>query len=418
MTFALPEYTLGWTRPRTVREYGLSMIRWWRSLGRSSRRAVVLDGALVAFAVLTAWSVLMSGNATITRHRFALLLVSVGAVLVFLARRRQPLVVAMASFAAWAAASAISPVSTVPMFIGVLVSFALSGYLCPPVQAVVAWLAGAATVGFATATSLPAEAWVGDFSLSLVFCTALWAAGLLVGVQRRRADGAGAALAAERDQRAAAIDAATREEQARIAVDLHDVVSHGLSVVVVQAVAARETTATLGTSPDAIELDRRLTAIESSARDALAEMRRMLGLLQATPDVDPEAVPSLRLVPRLLERARAAGLIVEPIELRVERDLPPGTELAAYRVIQEAVTNVITHAPGSTLRVAATAVGGPLEVVVENTASPRPVGDTRGAGRGLIGMQQRARIGEGAVEAGPTADGGFRVRLTLPAGQR
>lgn len=393
------------------------MIRWWMSIGFRGRRALILDAALIGLAIVTAWSVLVSDEAPIDRHRVALLVVSTAAILIFLGRRGHPLLVSLASFAAWLVTAAISPVSTAPMFVGVLAGFALCGYLCRPAQAAMAWLAGAGTVGFATVTGLPAEQWLGDFLLSMAFCTALWAAGLLVGIQRRRAERVTAELAAERDQRAAAIETATRDEQARIAVDLHDVVSHGLSVVVVQAVAARESLSQLAPSAAAEALGLRLEAIESSARDGLAEMRRMLGLLQVDHGTDLDAVPSLRLVPKLIEHAKAAGLTVDAVQVTVDRDLPPGADLTAYRVVQEAITNAIKHAPGSRLRVSVTAAGShPLDVLVENTASPRQHAPSHatGTGRGLIGMQQRARLNDGTLSTEVTAGGGFRVHMTLP----
>jgi signal transduction histidine kinase len=217
---------------------------------------------------------------------------------------------------------------------------------------------------------------------------------------------------------------AVEEERARIAAELHDVVTHNVSVMVVQAGAGRRI---LDRSPaDAREA---MLAIEASGRTAMTELRHLLGLL--SPSGAPELEepgdqgalcpqPGLDEVPALVDRVRSAGLVVELRVTGTERGLAPGPDLAAYRVVQEALTNVIRHAEGAraTVRIEYRADG--LVVDVANAAGRRgsPAG---GTGRGLIGLRERIAIYGGSLEVGPRPGGGWRVRATIPlepAGER
>jgi signal transduction histidine kinase len=213
---------------------------------------------------------------------------------------------------------------------------------------------------------------------------------------------------------------AVEAERARIASELHDVVTHNVSVMVVQAGAARRV---LDSSPGlATEA---LLAVEASGRTAMTELRYLLGLLApAGPDDhapgEQDAVlvpqPGLGQVGALVDRVRAAGL---PAELITDgaRVLPPGVDLAAYRVVQEALTNVIKHGggAGAVIRL----VYGERELVITVTddgAPARPAGyGARGAGgRGLIGLRERLGLYGGELDAGPRPGGGWRVRAVIP----
>ena len=208
----------------------------------------------------------------------------------------------------------------------------------------------------------------------------------------------------EREVRARA---AAARERSRIARELHDVIAHNVSVMVIQAGAARRIAER---DPDRAEEAARL--IESTGREALAELRRTLGMLRKSDeDIALAAKPSLVRVGTLLLGAQRAGLSAS---LKVEgtpRPLPPGLDLAAYRIVQEALTNAIKHADASVaeVRVRRTAEGVELEVVDDGVG---PAGN--GRGQGLIGMRERASLLGGAVEAGPQPGGGFRVKATLP----
>ncbi len=421
--------TLGWR---------LSILRWTR-LGRPGDSVTsmtpamdrfrgrwdggrVVDLAVVALATLQAWSLLTSTDEPIRDHRVPLLTVATLSVLVLLARRRAPMLVSLVSLTGLASGAALSPVIPAATFLVILASFAVAGLSNPPRVTVAVWLYGCAVIGVAEWSTVPATDRVGDLALTLAFCTAMWAAGVLVSRHMRRAQSALGELAGERADRAEQIRLATERERSRIAVDLHDVVSHGLSVVVLQSVAARSALA-LGSDETRDQVGRRLEVIESTARDGLAEMRRMLGLLDSLDSADPLAdaavtpVPSLGLLPRLLEQAEAAGVSVAAARIELAGPLSAGVELTVYRVIQEAVTNAMRHAPGSSISVAITSDGTALSAVVENTASPDGPSclSAAGSGRGIIGMNQRARVHGGSLRAGPRADGGYRVQLLLPA---
>jgi signal transduction histidine kinase len=200
---------------------------------------------------------------------------------------------------------------------------------------------------------------------------------------------------------------AVEAERARIAGELHDVVTHNVSVMVVQAGAARSV---LASSPD--EAREALLAVEASGRTAMSELRHLLGLL-APPGGD-EAVlvpqPGAGQVPSLVERVRAAGLSVE-LTVTGARDLPPGVDLAAYRVVQEALTNVIKHA--GTARAAVVLEYRPDDLLITVTDDGRPATEA-GGGRGLIGLRERIGLYGGELDAGPRPGGGWRVRARIP----
>jgi signal transduction histidine kinase len=202
-------------------------------------------------------------------------------------------------------------------------------------------------------------------------------------------------------------------EQARISRELHDIVAHSVSIMVVQAGAARRL---LAVSPE--RAGQALQTVEVSGREALTELRQLLGVLS---EREQEAAlapqPGLAQVGALVERLRETGFA---IDLRVQgapRALPPGLELAAYRVIQEALTNALKHAGGAPTRVLVAFEDGRLEIDVRNARGPAPP-DPGGGGRGLAGMRQRVGMYGGELEAGPQPDGGFavHVRLPLPGG--
>ena len=207
------------------------------------------------------------------------------------------------------------------------------------------------------------------------------------------------------------------EERTRIARELHDVVAHGMSVVVVQATTAAYRHAGLSD-----ELKQEFDDIAANSRRAMTEMRSMLGSLRSSGDgreMGPQ--PGFAELPGLLASARTAGVVVPEPELSgVDLDsVGEVIALTAYRIVQEALSNVIRHAPGATAVISLSTAKGRLEVSVVNTASG--VGAVmaqldRGShvGQGLIGMRERATIVGGSVFCAPTPDGGFSVVASLP----
>lgn len=210
------------------------------------------------------------------------------------------------------------------------------------------------------------------------------------------------ARAAEREQQAVA------EERARIARELHDVVSHSISVITVQTQAARLRLG--GDHPEA----QSLAAIEGTARQAMAEMRRLLGVLRATGDpLELAPQPGLEQVGRLVSDVRSTGLDVELVVRGAPVPLPPGLDLAAYRVVQEGLTNACKHAPSARVRVLLDYSPSAIVVTVEDDgAGSRASGGI--AGHGLVGMRERVQLYTGTLEAEPRPAGGFVVRAELP----
>ncbi|WP_327351473.1 sensor histidine kinase [Streptomyces sp. NBC_01304] len=207
---------------------------------------------------------------------------------------------------------------------------------------------------------------------------------------------------------------AVAEERSRIAAELHDVVTHNVSVMVIQAGAARKV---MDTAPERSKAA--LLAVEAGGRAAMAELRHVMGLLAAPDHESPDGLapqPGLGQLDALVERVRAAGVPVE-VEVALAPDpLPSGIDLAAYRVVQEALTNTIKHAPGADAAVRITSVEYVLEIEVTDTGPARAERPASGNGRGLIGLRERLAVYGGELTAGPTLAGGYRVRARVPRG--
>ena len=238
------------------------------------------------------------------------------------------------------------------------------------------------------------ERWAAAF-FAAVFVVA-WSAGLFTRTRHLARTELEKARAAE--QWAAT---AVAEERGRVARELHDIVSHNLSVVVLQASGARAQ----GTGDDAA-----LEKIESSGRRALNEMRSMLGVLRSADDEPLAPLPGIADLPALADGIRAAGM---EVQLSAEdcADLPPGLQLTAYRIVQESLTNALKHARATRCDVTLSRTPAALLVQVVDDGAPS---DTEpGVGHGLIGMRERCALAGGRLEAGH--DGrGFRVRAELP----
>ena len=206
---------------------------------------------------------------------------------------------------------------------------------------------------------------------------------------------------------------AVTEERLRIARELHDVVAHSMSVVAVHAGTGRMVA---GADPAAAE--RALATIESTTRSALGEMRRLLGVLRASDGDEPAALgpaPGLADLDRLVADVARSGV---DVELRVHGDrpeVPPGVDLSAYRVVQEALTNVLKHAgpARATVDVRYTAAGVTVEVADDGRGAAVPASP---GGHGLVGMRERVAVHGGELDAGPAPAGGFRVVARFPLG--
>ncbi len=292
----------------------------------------------------------------------------------------------------------------------VLVSFTVGAETVPPRSHVglavvlVPYLAGLAQEGL-----LPS-----DVAAAVVFLVGPWTVGTLLRQHSARTDEAVARTAeavaraeeAERQREQEAAEAAAAE-RTRIARELHDIVSHSISVVTIQTQAVRRR---LG--PDHAREAEDLAAVEATARDAMAEMRRLLGMLRSSPDnaaLSPQ--PGLAELGRLVDGARSPGVSIELGTEGTAYPLPPGIDLAAYRILQEGLTNALRHS-GAT-RVGLWVRYGPteVEVRVEDDGSGRGSGP---GGHGLVGVRERVALYDGRVTAGPAPDGGYVLSATLP----
>jgi signal transduction histidine kinase len=327
----------------------------------------------------------------------------------FLARRRYPVGVLVACALAVAVASSVDSGLVKGPFVSFLVGlticfrFGMRPWRLQSIAGLAFVIGVAALVEF----NAP-EGKAGDFIWDAITFTVAWVIGFAVGEKYREVDEAKerADLAErEREERARR---AVADERTRIARELHDVVGHSVSVMTVQASAVRRVL-----ELDQEQVSEALQVVEQTGREALAEMRRMVGVLrhaEEAPALAPQ--PSLGEIERLVQHARDRGL---PVELSVEGDpvdLPTGIDLTAYRLVQEGLTNAIKHARAQQAEVLIRYEDGHVELTVSDDGSGG--GDGGGSGHGLVGMQERVQVYGGELEAGPRPEGGFRLRARLP----
>jgi len=249
---------------------------------------------------------------------------------------------------------------------------------------------------------------IGDFVFSNIVFGVVWIVGFSLGRKFEEADEAKERASRAEHEREERALAAVAEERARIARELHDVVGHSVSVMTVQASGVRRLL-----RPDQDREREALLVVERTGREALAEMRRMVGVLrrpEEAPALAPQ--PSLDHLSRLVEQAREAGL---PVELRIEGEaiqLPAGVDLTAYRLVQEGLTNVVKHAQATRAEVHVNYGDSYLEVTVKDDG--KGVGNGDGGGHGLVGMRERVSVYGGEIDAGPQPGGGYRLRAKLP----
>jgi signal transduction histidine kinase len=310
-----------------------------------------------------------------------------------LARRRFPLASCIAAFALAGITFSLSPANPAVVFAGLLLVFCVSGIANPPRDATIALGAGLLTVAYGSLVG-PTAGGLGDFLLSALFGGIAWLGGMAYGSRTRRAN--------------EAAETAVAAERTRIAREIHDVVAHGITVVVVQAVAAQQE---LGPADTATV--RRLKSIEGTARDSLAEMRRLVDVLRTDESyLSLEPAPGLQQLRRLADQVSEAGLIVKIQVEGEEAPIPAGIALCIYRVAQEALTNALKHAGAHAATVTLRYLDGWVEVeAVDDGQAPTESGTP---GRGLLGLRERVGIYGGRFEAGPRRPSGFRVAARLP----
>lgn len=343
--------------------------------------------------------------------------------------RRWPLPVLLAVFAGVGGLQAWGylppPVGQQGMWIGVsylglAAAVFLTAARLPHAPATIMVLVMVPAVAVAEALMVPGYRTAAAVTMTILF-VATWALGRLFRARRTMAREAFERAAAVEREQAANARAAVARERARIARELHDIVAHNVSLMVVQTIAADRVQDRDGAK--AHELHR---TIEQTGRAAVTELRRLLALLRTDDQEDGDPTreppqPTMREIPRLVETVRAAGLDVEFTSSGDSAALPAGSELAAYRVVQEAFTNTLKHAGHTSARLSI--VWGPdrqLTVRVcdegrrpghELPAGPPPAS---GTGHGLIGMRERVAAVGGTLHTGARPGGGYCVHATIP----
>ncbi|MDQ0581656.1 sensor histidine kinase [Streptomyces rishiriensis] len=302
---------------------------------------------------------------------------------------------------------------------GVVAAYSAAVYSPYRARALVGLVIGAALLAVRRDENFP------SFAPGLVPFLALLAVGLganAVHTWKQR-------LTALEEEHEAAMRLAVDRERSRIARELHDVVTHNVSVMVIQAGAARKV---MDTAPDRAR--QALLAVEAGGRTAMAELRHVMGLLTMAGDVDEGGAaeraggacdpaagtdlapqPGLAQVPLLADRVRETGVPVELTVTGTPAPLAAGADLAAYRVVQEALTNTVRHAVGSRVRVVVEHVPGAVRIEVSDTGGTSAAPGGSGGGRGLIGLRERLAVYGATLSAGERPTGGFAVRAVIPA---
>ncbi|HVU78971.1 MAG TPA: histidine kinase [Gaiellaceae bacterium] len=373
------------------------------------RPATLVDASIAAAFVtagqLVAWRVIQDSNTAPHGSRLAqsAFYLCFDALVFFWRRAPVPALLAM------------GPIGIVQTWVGGTTSF-FAGFL-----AVIFVLFGAAgrlrireTAACAAYVLLVLVAIIGvaddlEYATELPFSTVIILIAVSLGTTMQRRSSQARTAIARADELEAERERVLEEERARIARELHDVIAHSVSVMIVQAGAAR-----LTLNGEAHRATESLLSVERAGRQALDEMRRLLGMLRQG-NVEPQLTPQPGLgdLQQLVDQVRAAGL---PVELEVEGTpvpLAPGVDLSAYRIAQEALTNTIKHAQARSARLRLRYEAD--AVAIEVTDDGRG-GAVSGTGHGLVGMRERVELYRGTFEAGAHGEGGFRVHARLPVG--
>jgi signal transduction histidine kinase len=364
-------------------------------------RGYVFD--LLALATVVITQIDVWTNVDENRTRVAVVALITAGALLF--RRRAPfvaLLVVGAGAIAFSLLDAQAAYDTETMFFVLILASWAAGAISPPWQAVAAFaavLAGGWTVFLRAPDVASTEVLWLSFPLTVFF--ALSAAYTRGVEQARRAE--------ERAQRSEAeAQSAVEEERSRITRELHDVLAHSVSVMTVQASAVRRLLL-----PEQERERQALLTVEETGRQALAEMRRLVGIMRSEEEVPALAPqPGLGTLPALVEQVRQSGL---PVELTVEGEpvrLPAGVDLSAYRIVQEALTNALKHAGPAHAWVSVRYADDEVEIEIENDGTSD--GAAEANGHGLVGMRERVALCGGELHLGPRPGGGFKISARLP----
>jgi signal transduction histidine kinase len=360
---------------------------------------VAIAAALGVWAVLDA--LFYAGPGTTAERVVFALVVTVPLVV----RRRAPVAVAVILACAtlvWALAATAPETGVIPFPSLLLATFSVALYASSSAGAVAGGLALTGSMAVAISSNFTSgHLSAGNVAILIFFMGGAWTAGWLV---RRRAAQLERAYA---ESGQLAQDAVT-EERARIARELHDIVAHSVSIMAVQAGAAEEL---LDSDPALAR--QHMSAVRRTARETMAEMRRLLNVLRED-DAPHAPQPGLARLEDLLGEVRAAGIPVELVEEGDRPALGPGVDLVVFRVVQESLTNVRKHAGAVPTRVRLSYGPNQLAVDVLNGPGEHHATPNGAPGHGLIGMRERVVLFGGAFDAGASPDGGFHVHADLP----
>lgn len=256
---------------------------------------------------------------------------------------------------------------------------------------------------------------LGEYSTLLVACAALWLLAYVLRVNRERNVVLADLLATAERERDHLARLAAADERAFIARELHDIVAHSLAVMVAQADGASYA---IGT--DTVQAQKAMRIVAGTGRDALEDMHRLVGLLRAPGSAADEPAERRRRgidqLEALVSRARTAGVHVDLHVAVKPVELSPSTELTVYRLVQEALTNVLRHAgPGVTVEVALQLIARQAVLEISDDGSAPSTGQPVGGGNGLVGMRERVAVHGGQFAAGPRPGGGWQIRACIPA---
>jgi len=363
----------------------------------------------VAAAVVAGLVALVDLIAQAAQPTWAVAVTELPAALALLARRRYPLgVLAVVSvLLGLETAFGVSPSDPIAPLVTLVVATYTAGVHVPLWRSLLALPIFACGPAIATTQLRGATEVLGNLALGVVIGVAAWAAGMVVRSRTERA----VALAREVDRRDAEHLAAAARERARIARELHDVVAHALSVMVVQAGAAESV---VRQSPDRAE--QALAAVQTTGRQAITEMTRIVGLLRDDGlELGLAPLPGLDDLDELVEQFRAAGL---PVSLAqdVDGSVPTTVGLTGYRVVQEALTNAVKHGARSDVSVRVSRGSGRLAIDVVDAGTPPARPGIGPGGHGLAGMRERVELVGGSLSAG-REPAGFAIHATLPLGE-
>jgi signal transduction histidine kinase len=383
----------------------------WSRLAR--RAAPDLVDAAIAAACFAAFTVPVLPAAGSARQAGLEALFGVLAAAPLVVRRRWPVPVVLTVTAVYVAA-ALAGVNFTPAISNAGPDLAVAVFTAADRAGRRRSLAAAAVAGLATWVSLPVAVRLhphdGQDAVQLVAVVLAWLAGDLVRASRgyRRQ-----LRLLERGRAAEELRLARAEERLRLSREVHDVVSHSLSAIAVQAGVARMV---LDSQPS--HAGPALTAIETASRSALDELRGLLRQFRDPDEAAESAAPTLSDLPALIARLRRAGHEISYRSTGQPRSYGAAVELSAYRIAQEALTNVTKHAGGAPARVQVDHGDGELTVTVADDGSPALAPPAAGAGLGISGMRERALLLGGTLSAGPAPGGGFTVIARLPAKAR